>query len=166
MNARHAKTVMAAAATAVSLLATAAPSTATAATWQQGTVYLREPVPPNFGTSCVARNIRLKAGVYRWKIYLVPRFRPDASIDGTRHVRLRSGWYQWQDCLGAPDREYVQCSWLDELANGPGGAASSCQWPPARFGDGVLPLRQRPRLGGSLSRCVKIALDRPGRYAR
>jgi hypothetical protein len=113
-----------------------ATATASATTWQQGTVYLRNPVPPNFGTSCVVRDITLKQGSYRWKAYLVPRFRPDASIDSTRHLRLRSSRYRWTDCIGAPSGSYEQCSWLDDLANGIGGAASNCHWPPARFGDG------------------------------
>jgi hypothetical protein len=40
-----------------------------------------------------------------------------------------------EDCLGAPTGDYQQCSWLDELANGVGGAASQCVWPPARYGE-------------------------------
>ena len=125
-------TAIMAAAIAVALFA-ATPSTASAAAWNQGTVYLRNPEPPNFGEACVIKNIRLKRGKYRWKIYVVPRWRPDAAIASTRFMNLRAGTYQWQDCISTG---YAHCSWLDELANGLGGAARECHWPPARFGDG------------------------------
>lgn len=114
-----------------------APSSASAAAWNNGTVYMHaDPVPPNVGTACVQRKIWLQAGNYRWKMYLAVNNRPNLVTDWTRYIRLRSGWYQWKDCLGAPTGAYQQCSWLDELRNGVGGAASHCVWPSARYGEG------------------------------
>jgi hypothetical protein len=134
-GARTAIAVMAVA-TAITLASAAAPSPASAAAWNNGTVYMHaDPVPPNVGTACVQRRIWLQRGRYRWKMYLAVNNRPDLVTDWTRYISLRSGWYQWKDCLGAPTGAYQQCSWLDELSNGIGGAASQCVWPPARFGE-------------------------------
>jgi hypothetical protein len=115
-----------------------APEPASAAAWNNGTVYMHaEPVPPNVGTACVQRTIKLKAGRYRWKMYLAVNNRPNLVTDWTRYISLRSGSYQWKECLGAPSGVYQQCSWLDELRNGVGGAASHCVYPPAaRYGEG------------------------------
>ena len=126
----------AATATAITLASAAAPAPASAAAWNNGTVYMHaDPVPPNVGTACVQRKIWLKQGNYRWKMYLAVNNLPHLVTDWTRYIRLRTGWYQWKDCLGAPTGAYQQCSWLDELANGIGGAASQCVWPPTRFGE-------------------------------
>jgi hypothetical protein len=115
-----------------------APSPASAAAWNNGTVFMyREPVPPNVGTACVERRIWLNQGNYRWKMYLALNDNPYLVTDWTRYIALRSGSYRWRDCLGAPTGVYQQCSWLDELANGIGGAARHCVSPPAaRWGQG------------------------------
>jgi hypothetical protein len=127
----------AAIATAILLGSATTPAPASAAAWNNGTVFMYgEPVPPNVGTACVERRIWLKRGAYRWKMYLAVNNAPHLVTDWTRYINLRKGWYQWQDCLGAPPGGYVQCSWLDELANGIGGAASHCVYPPpARYGE-------------------------------
>ena len=123
-------------ASAITLGSATAPSTASAAAWNNGTVFMHaDPVPPNVGTACVERSIWLKRGRYRWKMYLAVNNRPDLVTEWTRYIDLRAGWYRWKDCLGAPTGDYQQCSWLDELANGVGGAASQCVWPPARYGE-------------------------------
>jgi len=122
-------------ATAITLTFATAPSPASAAAWNNGTVFMYDPVPANIGTACVQRRIWLKQGTYRWKMYLAVNNHPYLVTDWTRYIGLRSGWYQWKDCLGAPSGAYVQCSWLDELANGIGGAASQCVRPSARYGE-------------------------------
>jgi hypothetical protein len=132
----RAATAVIAVATAITLASATAPSPASAAAWNNGTMYMYPaPVPPNVGTACVQRRIWLQRGRYRWKMYLAVNRRPDLVTDWTRYISLRSGWYQWKECLGAPTGAYQQCSWLDELANGIGGAASQCVWPTARFGE-------------------------------
>jgi hypothetical protein len=137
MTQRAVLTVLSIAA-AVTLVAASAPPTASAAAWNNGTVWMHaEPIPPNVGTACVERRIYLKRGRYRWKMYLAVNDRPNLVTDWTRYIDLRAGRYLWKECLGAPSGQYVQCSWLDELANGIGGAASHCVWPPpARWGEG------------------------------
>jgi hypothetical protein len=123
-------------ATAITLVFAMAPPPAAAASWNNGTVYMHaDPIPPNVGTACVERKIRLKQGRYRWKMYLAVNNRPDLVTDWTRYITLRAGLYLWKDCLGAPTGAYQQCSWLDELRNGVGGAATHCVWPPTRYGE-------------------------------
>jgi hypothetical protein len=98
-------------ASAITLASATAPSTASAAAWNNGTVYMHaDPVPPNVGTACVERRIWLKRGRYRWKMYLAVNNRPDLVTAWTRYIDLRAGWYRWKDCLGAPTGDYQQCS--------------------------------------------------------
>lgn len=90
-------------ASAITLASATAPSTASAAAWNNGTVYMHaDPIPPNVGTACVERRIWLKRGRYRWKMYLAVNNRPDLVTAWTRYIDLRAGWYRWKDCLGAP----------------------------------------------------------------
>lgn len=127
------------AAATLALVAAVGPGSASAAAWNNGTVFMhREPIPPNVGTACVERRIYLKQGRYRWKMYNAVNNYPHLVTEWTRYITLRSGRYLWKECLGAPTGAYQQCSWLDELANGIGNAASQCVWPPpARYGEGL-----------------------------
>jgi hypothetical protein len=125
----------AAIAIAITMACATAPSPASAAAWNNGTVYMYDdPVPPYVGTACVQRTILLKQGNYRWKMYLAVNDAPNLVTDWTNYIKLRAARYLWKDCLGAPTGQYQQCSWLDDLDDGIGGAAVRCVWPPARWG--------------------------------
>jgi hypothetical protein len=107
---------------------TAAPASAMA--WNEGGARLTWPVITN-NKYCTAKNIYLKAGYYRWKLYVVHPSHPDNpdTYEDFLGWYFRAGTYRWQDCIGeAPAgwvRGYIHCSWIDELAT-PGGPAKEC----------------------------------------
>ncbi|HEY8582343.1 MAG TPA: hypothetical protein VIL49_05325 [Capillimicrobium sp.] len=115
----------------------ASPARALPPAYNNGVVYLRGVVPPNFGISCVERRIRLDHGHYYWRAYVTSRARPDLPVNAPRWIQLRYGWYVWSDCIAASMGSYVHCAYLDEEANGLGDRAAVCHWPPARTGDGM-----------------------------
>lgn len=104
-------------------------------------MYLRYPIPSNFGTACVSHKILLKAGAYDWKVYMVHPAHPWYPQEDLRWLGLRGGWYRWWDCLGVnhSTHQYEHCSSLDELATS-GRPARHCHYSsgtPGGYGNGT-----------------------------
>lgn len=127
-----------AAAFLVCLAGPAGPSPASASAWNEGKVYLRWPIPVDFGSVCVRRTITLKAGTYDWKVYVVHPSNPRDPTESVRWLGLRAGKYRWQDCLGEDKGQggHVHCSWLDDLST-PGGPAKLCHYSFGGYGNGI-----------------------------
>jgi len=120
-------------------------SAASADAWNSGAEYLRFPSSPAFGRKCAQRDIYLRAGEYRWRLYSAHWAHPEnPTWSPSRWLRVRAGWYRWQDCLkyeqvwnGQNYRIYQHVAYLDEKATA--GAPAQKWWREwgRAYGDGT-----------------------------